>query len=248
MGKRVQGKVCLVLGATSGIGRAAVARLAEEGGRIVFGARRAEKGKEFESQLKNSGYEVEFIQTDVTKSADLQHIVDATIKKYGRIDVLFNNAGVSVFKPFLELTMDEYDKIQNLNMRSYFESCKLVVPYMVKQKSGSIINTSSIGGIVGSPLLTAYSASKGAVRLFTKALASELGEYNVRVNSLHPGLTMTEMTEGQDEFIKIASAIIPMKRAASATEIANGVVFLASDESSFMSGSELVIDGGATAI
>lgn len=248
MGKRLENKVVIITGATSGIGKASVELFAEEGGKIVFAARREEKGKAIEADLRGKGYEVTFIQADVTVTADLENLVKATLDKHGRIDVLFNNAGVSIFKRFEELTMGDYDKIMNLNIRGCFEACKLVLPHMIKQGGGSIVNTSSIGGVVGSPLLTAYNASKGAVHLFTKGLAAEVAEHKVRVNALMPGLTLTEMTAGSDEFMEIASAGIPMKRAADPREIAYGALFLASDESSFMTGSQLIMDGGFTAV
>lgn len=245
---RLQNKVVIITGASSGIGEASTELFAAEGAKVVFAARREEKGREIETALRAKGYDVAFVKADVTVSADLEKVVNTALEKYGRIDVLFNNAGVSIFKPFVELTMEDYDKIVNLNLRSYFEACKLVVPHMIAQGGGSIINTSSIGGKVGSPLLTPYCASKGGVYLFSKALASEVAEKNVRVNSLMPGLTVTEMTQSSDEFMALASAGIPMKRAASSMEIAYGALFLASDESSFMTGAELVLDGGFTAI
>lgn len=248
MSGRLAGKVAVITGATSGIGKASVKLFAEEGAKVVFAGRREEKGKAVEEELTTLGMDVTFVKADITVSEDRANLISTAVDTYGRIDILFNNAGISIPKRFEDLTMDEYDQIMDLNMRSYFAVCKLVVPLMVINGGGSIINTSSAGGIVGSPLMTPYNASKGAVRLFTKGLAAEVAEQNIRVNALMPGLTATEKKTGGDEFMALAAAGIPMKRAADPKEIAYGALFLASDESSYMTGSELIIDGGFTAV
>jgi NAD(P)-dependent dehydrogenase (short-subunit alcohol dehydrogenase family) len=243
---RLKGKVAVIVGATSGIGEAATELFAEEGGRVVFAGRRKENGEPIERRLRERGFDVSFVQTDIKDKEALKALVDTAMDRYGRIDVLFNNAGVSYYYSFLEIPDDVADDILDTNYRSTYRLCKLVAPIMVKQGGGSIINTSSIGGLVGTAMIVPYCGSKGAVRLFSKALAAELGQYGVRVNSLHPGLTLTDMTLKDPAFIEMASQGIPLKRGGDPREIAYGALFLASDESSFMTGSELVIDGGDT--
>lgn len=246
MAGRLEGKVAIITGGTSGIGKASAELFAEEGAKVVFSGRREENGKAIESELVSKGHDVKFVKTDVTKLSDLENLVKQTIDTYGTIDILFNNAGVSLYKHFVDLTIEEFDNIMNSNIRSMFQLTQLVVPVMIENGGGKIVNTSSIGGVGGNELLTPYCASKGAVKLFTKCLAQDLAKHNIRANSLMPGLTLSEMTEGNDEFIEMASSGLPLKRAAQPKEIAYGALFMASDESSFMTGADLIIDGGFT--
>jgi len=247
MGDRLQGKVAIITGATSGIGEAATELFAKEGAKVVFAGRRRENGEEIEKKLRGKGYDVVFVQTDMREDADLEKLVKTALDVYGKIDVLFNNAGISIYKKFLDMPIEEADDILDTNYVSMCNLCRIVVPVMIEQGTGgSIVNTSSIGGLVGAPTLVPYCGSKGAVRLFSKALAAELGQYGIRVNSLHPGLTLTEMATKEPGFVEVASANLALKRGAEPLEIANGALFLASDESSFMTAAELVIDGGAT--
>ena len=247
MAGRLEGKIAIITGGTSGIGAAAAELFAEEGAKVVLSGRRQENGQKIEDELKGKGYDVKFVKTDVTKLEDLENLVKETVDTYGTIDILFNNAGVSLYKHFVEVTMDEFDNIMNSNVRSMFQLTQLVVPIMIKNGGGKIVNTSSIGGVGGNEILVPYCASKGAVKMFTQSLAKDLAEHNIRVNSLMPGLTLSEMTEGNQEFLDIASAGLPLKRAAKPREIAYGALFMASDESSFMTGSQIIIDGGFTA-
>jgi NAD(P)-dependent dehydrogenase (short-subunit alcohol dehydrogenase family) len=247
MGNRLEGKVALITGATSGIGEASVELFAEEGAKVVFAGRRKENGEAVEKRLRSQGYEVKFVQTDMTKDGDLKNLAQTAVDLYGEINVLFNNAGISIYDSFLDMPLETADAILDTNYRSMYRFCKIVVPIMVEQgKGGSIINTSSVGGLGGAPTLVPYCGSKGAVRLFSHALAKELGAYGIRVNSLHPGLTLTDMTLKEPGFVEMGSQHLPLGRGADPREIAYGALFLAGDESSFMTAADLVLDGGAT--
>jgi NAD(P)-dependent dehydrogenase (short-subunit alcohol dehydrogenase family) len=246
MGERLKDKVCIITGGTSGIGKGAVELFAEEGASVVFVGRRAPLGEKVESDLTARGLSVKYVQGDMTISADRERLVNTALDAFGRINVLYNNAAISIFKTFEEIGQEEADLIFDINFRSVFAMCKLVVPIMKKQGGGSIVNTASIGGMVGTPTLVAYSCSKGAIRMLTKGLASEVVGDNIRVNSLVPGFTLTEMTENDPEFVKMTleKVGLPMNRGAKPREIALGALYLASDESGFMTASELTLDGG----
>jgi len=242
---RLDGKVAIITGATSGIGEASTELFAKEGAKVVFAGRRADRGEPIEKRLRGQGLDVTFVATDVCKLEDLENLVKKTLDTYGKIDILFNNAGLSGYQLFLDTPREKADAILNTNYRSMYRLCRLVAPVMIEQGTGGkIINTSSIGGMVGAPTLVAYCGSKGAVRLFTKALAKELGEYGIRVNSLHPGGTDTEMVADMPGFSK-DSAPNSIGRPAQPIEMAYGALFLASDESSYMTGGELLLDGGS---
>jgi NAD(P)-dependent dehydrogenase (short-subunit alcohol dehydrogenase family) len=242
---RLENKVAIITGATSGIGEAAAELFAEEGAKVVFAGRRQGLGEPIEKRLREKGFDVKFVAADIKSDADQENLVKATIDAYGRIDVLFNNAGISIYQTFLEMPLDVADDILDTNYRAMYRLTRLVVPYMVDQGSGSIINTSSIGGLMGTPTLVPYAGSKGAVRLFSKGLAAELGPLGIRVNSLHPGLTITEMTLKSEGMVEGLSQHIPLRRGGTPRELAYAALFLASEESAFMTGAELVIDGGA---
>jgi len=247
MGKRLEGKVAIVTGATSGIGEAVAKRFAKEGAQVVFAARRLDKGKELEAGIRAEGGDAAFVQTDVSKAEDLKNLAAKAIELYGKIDILVNNAGIIRDYPFTEMDIEkDYDEIFNVNVKSYFLLCKEVVPHMLANGGGSIVNTSSLGAELGIPFHTSYAATKGAVRQFTKSLAVEYAEQGIRVNAMLPGLTITEMIPADGEFVNMMIPTIPMKRAAMPEEIANGFLFLASDESSFCTGTLLIMDGGAS--
>lgn len=246
MGERLKDKICIITGGTSGIGKAGVELFAEEGASVVFTGRRAEVGAQAEAAFRAKNLEVTFVQGDLTVPEDRERLIETTLRIYGRIDVLYNNAAISIFKTFEEIDMETADRILDTNYRSVFALCKLVVPVMKRQGGGAIVNTASIGGIVGTPTIVTYSGTKGAIRMLSKGLASEVVGDNIRVNTLVPGFTLTEMTENDPEFIKLAieDVGIPMGRGAKPREIAYGALFLASDESSFMTASEVTVDGG----
>jgi NAD(P)-dependent dehydrogenase (short-subunit alcohol dehydrogenase family) len=242
---RLGGKTAIITGATSGIGEAAVGLFAEEGAEVVFAGRRKELGEPIEERLRGQGYDVKFVATDIKNDPDLEKLVKTAIDTYGKIDILFNNAGISIYRSFIDMPLETADDILDTNYRSMYRLTRLVVPYMVEQGKGVIVNTSSIGGLSGAPDLVSYAGSKGAVRLFTKGLAAELGPLGIRANSLHPGLTVTEMTLKKEGMIEGISAHIPLRRGGTPRELAYAALFLAGDESAYMTGAELVVDGGA---
>ncbi len=247
---RVQDKVCLVTGGAAGMGREHVLLLAEEGARIVLTDLNEEAGKATVDEVKGMGGEAIFVKHDVASEDDWLMVVDAAVEAFGKIDVLVNNAGVLVLKSIQETTAEDWDFVNNINTKGSFFGVKHVLPAMEKAGGGSIINISSIYGIAGAPSASAYQASKGAVRTFTKSAAVEYASYNIRVNSVHPGVIATSMTaeivaDPAATDAMLGGAII--RRPAEPKEVSWGVLFLASDESSYMTGSELVIDGGYTA-
>jgi NAD(P)-dependent dehydrogenase (short-subunit alcohol dehydrogenase family) len=191
-----------------------------------------------------------FVKLDVTSESDWQQAVAATAARFGKLDVLLNNAGIFRTRRVEDTSSEEWDQVMDINAKGVFLGTKHAIPEMRNAGGGSIINISSIYGIVGSPTSTAYHAAKGAIRLFTKSAAIQYARENIRVNSVHPGYALTPLTA--DSFQRAAQndwvlERIPLGRMGTATDIAYGILYLASDESSFVTGSELVIDGGTTA-
>lgn len=244
---RVQGRVVFISGAASGMGRAHARVLAGEGAQVVITDRNEPALEAVRDELLASGAQVSALALDVTSEAAWQRAMDAAVAQYGRVDVLVNNAGVALGKTVQETTVQEWDHVMAVNARGVFLGCRTVVPAMVRAGRGSIINVSSVYGIVGGALAGAYCASKGAVRLLTKAAAVDFAPLHIRVNSVHPGIVRTDMTDGlfQDtEVLKRFLAQQLQRRAAEPEEVSNVVLFLASDESSFVTGAEMVVDGG----
>ncbi|MFD1928800.1 glucose 1-dehydrogenase [Sporosarcina siberiensis] len=241
---RLDGKVAIVTGAAQGMGASHVRRFVEEGAKVVFTDINAEKGLELEKEL---GENSKFIKHDVTNAADWQVVVDSTIELFGAIDILVNNAGISMNVSLLDMTEEQYRKIVDINQVSVFLGMKTTAPSMIEAKKGSIVNISSMNGLVGGAV--GYTDTKFAVRGMTKAAALQLGQHGIRVNSVHPGVIETPMISEGDavEAIKEFSKHIPMRRIAKPEEVTNIVLFLASDEASYSTGSEFVIDGGLTA-
>jgi len=234
---RLKGKVALVTGASRGIGLGVVERFAEEGANVIAGSTSNPAGLYPDA--------VEGIVLDVGDEGHWQRAIDGILSRHGRIDVLVNNAGIIAYSPLHELTMKDWLNVVRVNQTGVFLGMRAVVPAMQRQKSGSIVNISSIWGNSAVPGAHAYHATKGAVRNMTKNAAITYVADGVRVNSLHPGFIDTPLTQSQDPAVNaFVVAATPMKRAGTPREIANGCLFLASDESSFMTGSELVIDGG----
>lgn len=257
MSGRLDGKVVLVTGGASGIGLATIEICAREGATAVMTDIDARSGQAAAQQLLADGLNVEFHPHDVTSEADWRRVVDAVMRRHGRLDVLVNNAGIVRTVSLEEETLAGWRNTQAVNMEGVFLGTREAVRVM-KDRGGSIINLSSIEGLVGEPLVPAYNASKGGVRIFTKSTALYCAQqrYGIRVNSVHPGYVATPMIGNalavlpEDQATALHQAVmagVPLGRMAEPREIAKAILFLASDDSSYMTGSELVVDGGYTA-
>lgn len=248
---RVKGKVALVTGGAMGMGEAHSELLAAEGAHVFICDREIEKGEAVAQSIAAANGRAEFIRLDVTSESDWDAAIARIKQKAGRLDVLINNAGILVLKAAHETTTEEWDRVFNVNVRGVYFGTRAAVPLMKKSGGGSIINISSIYGMVGAPSAGAYIASKGAVRLLTKSCAVDLAPFNIRVNSIHPGVIDTPMTKDllhRDEATR--SAILGptlLRRPCQPKEVSQAILFLASDESSFVHGAELLVDGGYVA-
>jgi len=246
---RVDGKVALITGGSMGMGRTHALRLALEGAKVIITDISDAEGQQVVDEIKGAGGEAIYRRLDVVDEANWKAVVKECMEIYGKIDVLVNNAGILIMKPVEETETAEWDRIFDVNVKGVFFGTKHILPAMQRAGGGSIINISSIYGLIGAPQAAAYQASKGAVRLFTKASAVDYAQYNIRVNSVHPGVIDTPMTKDllADEEVKQALlGTTILNRPAKPEEISNAVLFLASDESSFMDGSEMIVDGGYT--
>lgn len=247
---RLKDKVALISGASRGIG-AAVARLfATEGARVVVTDIRENEGHHIEDLIREQGGHAMFVRLDVTKEEQWRHAVNEVEKRFGRLDVLVNNAGMYQRATLGQTDVQDWDRVMELNAKGVFLGCRAVIPLMQRAGSGSIVNMSSVSGLTGGFYSTAYNASKGTVRLLTKSIAVQYAHDGIRCNSVHPAPAETEMLadvfpDPQSRAARIAE--IPLGRFGSPKEIAYCVLFLASDESSYVTGSELVVDGGLTA-
>lgn len=249
---RLNGKVAIVTGGATGIGRASALRFAAEGAKVVVTDINGPGAREVAEEIVRKGGEALAQHHDVTSEGHWATVVAAALAEYGGIDVLFNNAGLFVLKPLAQTTLDEWNRVMAVNVTGVFLGMKHVIPLMAGAGRGSVINASSVAGLVGARGSTLYGASKGAVRLMTKDAAIEYAASGVRVNSIHPGLIDTAMadyaagTAGRSK-AELGHGMAPMGRLGTADEVGNLVLFLASDESSYMTGAELVLDGGMTA-
>ena len=249
---RLKDKRVLITGSASGIGRAAARLFAAEGARLTLCDRDHLQNKDLAHEIDATGGHAQAIQTDVGEPDDMQNAVNTAVATYGGLDVLYNNAGGATGKDgsVTEIELDEFWRTIRVDLFGTVLGCRFAIPHLVQAGGGSIINISSIYGIVGSVGSTAYHAAKGAIRIFTKSAAVQYASENIRVNSVHPGFIATPLTRrGFDdpERQEFMLSRIPMGRIGDPYEIAKGIVYLASDESSYMTGSELVIDGGMTA-
>lgn len=242
---RLLDKVAVVTGGARGMGESHVRRFVEEGAKVVFTDINEEVGEKLAAELGDNAL---FVKHDVTDEAGWQEVVEKTEAAFGPVNVLVNNAGISMSKSIFDMSVEDYKKIININQVSVFLGIKTVLPSMQKAEGGSIVNISSMNGIVGGAV--GYTDSKFAVRGLTKAAALQVGHLGIRVNSVHPGVIETPMvTEGDAvEQIKEFAKHIPMRRMAQSEEVTNMVLFLASEESSYSTGSEFIIDGGLTAM
>jgi len=240
---KLKNKVAIITGSASGIGKAIAKLFSEEGAKVVI-ADISNKGEKVAEKINGAL----FIKTDVRREESVKKLFEETVKRFGKIDILVNNAGVGKNILLEDMSQEDWDKIIEINLRGYFFGIKHVVPYM-KNHGGVIVNTASELAFVGDPGWSAYAASKGGVIQLTKVAALELMKYNIRVNVLCPGPTATPMLlEGiTEEEKKRIESLVPLGRLGRSEEIAKGALFLASDDSSFMTGSHLLIDGGIVA-
>jgi cyclopentanol dehydrogenase len=251
MGK-LDGKVALISGGARGQGAAEAETFAREGARVVFGDIRDEEGRKVEATIRSNGLEATYVHLDVTSEGDWQQAVQTAISRHGRLDILINNAAIVIPRvPIEERTVEEWDRVMALNAKGVFLGTKHAIPAMRRAGGGSIVNISSVAGI-GQSLHQepAYAASKGAIRIFTKVTASQHARDRIRCNSVHPGPVDTEMFHSafrDREALERRLQRVPLQRMGTVAEIVSAVLYLASDESSYMTGSEMVIDGGALA-
>ncbi|MCP5371416.1 MAG: glucose 1-dehydrogenase [Hyphomicrobiales bacterium] len=256
MSNRVAGKVALVTGAASGIGFAVAFMLAREGARVVATDIDEEAAKKVAAGIEGEGAEALGLRLDVAREEDWRTAMDETMKRFGRLDVLVNNAGVALAKSVLETSLNEWRGIMSINLDGVFLGTRYGIEAMAPGGGGSIVNMSSVYGMVGGLGVAAYCASKGGVRVFTKAAALECAELNnnVRVNSVHPGFIETSMVNdviresaNPEALRKGIEYQMALKRMGEPSDVAAAVLYLASDESRFCTGSELVVDGGMLA-
>jgi cyclopentanol dehydrogenase len=251
MGK-LDGKVALISGGARGQGAAEAETFAREGAKVVFGDVRDEEGRKVEATIQANGLPAVYVHLDVTQEDDWRRAVETAVSRYGKLDVLINNAAIVIPRvPIEERTVEEWDRVMAVNARGVFLGTKHAIPAMRRAGGGSIVNISSVAGI-GQSLHQepAYAASKGAIRIFTKVTASQHAKDGIRCNSVHPGPVDTEMFHAafrDKEAMQRRLERVPLRRMGTVAEIVNAVLYLASDESSYMTGSEMVIDGGALA-
>ena len=246
---RLQGKVAIISGGAKGQGADEAKLFVEEGASVVFGDILDEEGRKLEAEINESGGTAQYIHLDVTKEHDWENAVTKAVSTYGKLDILVNNAGILIMKGLEETESSDWDDVQEVNSKGVFLGTKAVISAMRNAGGGSIINISSVAGLIGSRF-TAYGASKGVVRLLSKSTAGQYGPEGIRCNSVHPGIIETNMTErliGTSEARQAQLDRTPLNIIATSRDVSFGVLYLASDESRYVTGSELVIDGGITA-
>jgi NAD(P)-dependent dehydrogenase (short-subunit alcohol dehydrogenase family) len=243
------GKVAIVTGGSSGIGRAAAIAFGKAGAKVVVAARREAEGEETVHFIKETGSEALFVKTDVTKAADVEALVNKATETYGRLDYAFNNAGSGKPGSIIDLAEADWDYEININLKSIWLCMKYEIPAMQKSGGGAIVNTSSQGALLGVANYGAYGAAKAGVIALTRATAAEYSSDRIRVNAVSPGAVKTDLwAEAPPEMIDQVAAGIPLKRIGAPEDIAEAVVWLCADAASFVTGHNLVIDGGFTAV
>lgn len=242
---KLQDKVAIITGGASGIGAAAASLFVSEGAKVVLVDLNEEKGKAFEAELKAKNAEALFIKANITSEEEVANIFKQTVDTFGKVDIVFNNAGIGRVQPSHELEYAEWRNTVNVDLDGVFLVAREAIREMLKIGGGTIVNTASMYGWVGSPGSAAYNAAKGGVINLTRSLALEYAEQNIRVNTLCPGFIDTPIIP--EESKQALAAATPLKRLGNVEEMAKAVLFLASDDSSYMTGNSLTIDGGYTA-
>ena len=242
-------KVAIVTGGSSGIGRVTAIALAKQGVKITVAARRVKEGEDTVRLVEEAGSEGIFVKTDVANEDDIRSLVERSTKSYGRLDYAFNNAGIEeIMTPFTDQKSEIFDQIMNINVKGVWLSMKYEIPEMIKSGGGAIVNNSSVAGIIGFPQMPIYIASKHAVLGLTKSAALEYAKSGIRINAIAPGGVVTDMAKrvfGDNQLLETLTSMHPIGRIADPEEIANAVVWLLSDNASFVLGHTLIVDGGA---
>ncbi|SOC19714.1 3-oxoacyl-[acyl-carrier-protein] reductase [Ureibacillus xyleni] len=242
---RLKDKVAVITGAANGIGRAAAEVFLNHGAKVVIADYDVESGKELESQFLEQGFDVTFLQVNVADKKSVRAMVDGVLLKYSKIDILINNAGITRDAMLVKMTEEDFDRVLDVNLKGVFNCTQAVVPYMIEKGYGKIINTSSVSGVYGNVGQTNYAATKAAVVGMTKTWAKELGRKGINVNAVAPGFTRTNMVEKMPEkVLSHMESIVALQRLGVPKDIANAYLFLASDESSYITGHVLHVDGG----
>ena len=246
---RLEGKVALISGGARGIGAACARLFASEGASVVVGDVREKLGKQVDTEINHAGGHALFVRLDVTKEADWRNAIQVVVQRFGKLDVLVNNAGIYRPIPIEHTTEEEWDEVMNVNAKGVFFGTKHAIPAMRQAGGGSIINFSSLSGMVAMGVVSAYGASKGGVRVLTKHTAIQHARDGIRANSIHPGPIDTQIGADYANPERQAATVarMPLGRIGTPEEVAYLALYLASDESSFMTGAELVLDGGITA-
>ncbi|RHW37666.1 3-oxoacyl-ACP reductase FabG [Lysinibacillus yapensis] len=242
---RLQDKVAIITGGANGIGKAACELFLKQGAKVVIADYDQSSGRELENTLKADGKDAMFIQLDVSDGDSVQQMVKGVLEHYGKIDILINNAGTTKDAMLVKMTAEDFDRVIDVNLKGVFNCTQAIVPHMIANGYGKVINTSSVSGVYGNIGQTNYSATKAAVIGMTKTWAKELGRKGINVNAVAPGFTKTAMVEKMPEkVIQHMESIVSLPRLGEVEDIANAYLFLASDESSYITGHVLHVDGG----
>jgi NAD(P)-dependent dehydrogenase (short-subunit alcohol dehydrogenase family) len=252
---RIEGKVALITGAASGIGEATAELFAREGAQVMLADVQDELGRKVTERIRDAGGSAQYIHCDVAAGEDVAGMVRATVERFGRLDILYNNAGLGRGGSITEIAEEDWDLVIDVDLKSIYLGCKYAIPEMKKTGGGSIISTASIAGLRGSPGLHAYSAAKAGVINLTRSIAGEVGPFGIRVNCICPGIIVTPIwrqvvdlpSEHQEVMWTAMAQRVLLQRVGMPEDIARGALFLASDDSAYVTGHALVIDGGLTA-
>lgn len=243
---RLKDKVAIITGGCSGIGRTTAILFAEEGAKVVIAD--VKNGENIVELIGKDRGEAIFVQTDVSKEEDCKKLIDTTIETYGKIDILVNNAGIIRFSKVHEMKEEDWNNVININLKGIFLCTKNVLPDMITHGKGTIINIASVVGLVGAQNISAYCASKGGIIAFTRAVAAEYAHNNIRVNCICPGPIDTPMLRKTTKDVKVYENLVLLKRVGKPEDVAYAALYLASDESSYTTGSIMTVDGGMTTV